>query len=134
MDHKCTVGKIIEEFHILAMLRRGLSMWYMRKLLLPQSLEGFVSDQATFVDAISFVVNRGVTLPLVKLVDFPDIPLKGSDVIVRESDKEGMEDFTKRSFLFFELVGVELVGRVQDSGVVEGESGDDLVEVLHFIF
>lgn len=86
------------------------------------------------MDAISFVVDRGVALPLVKLVDFPDIPLKGRCFIVRERGKEGMEDFAKGSFLFFELVGVELVGGVQDAGVVEGESGDHLVEVLHFIF
>lgn len=45
-----------------------------------------------------------------------------------------MVDVTKRSFLLFELVGVKLVGRVKDAGVVEGESSDDLIKMLHLYF
>ena len=83
------------------------------------------------MDAIGFVVDWSVALLLVKLVDFADVPLKGSCVIVRQGNEERVEDLTERSFLFFELVGVELVGRVEDARVVEGEGGDDLVEMLH---
>ena len=86
------------------------------------------------MDAVCFVVNRSVALLLVKLVDFADVPLKGSCVIVRQGNEEGVKDLTKGSFLFFKLVGVELVGRVEDDGVVEGEGGDNLIEMLHYIF
>ena len=101
MDHQCAVSEVVEQPHVLAMLGGYLGLRHVRELLLPQPLEGLAGDQPALEDSVSFVVDRGVALPLVELVDFADVPLKGSSVVVGEGSEEGVEDLAEGSLLFF---------------------------------
>jgi hypothetical protein len=93
-------------------------------MFIPKLLEPFSCNEFSVFDSSGGAVNRGVSLLLDFLVNFPNFPAESFGVEVWVIDDNEISEMLGDDFLFLLLIGVEFKGTVEDSSIIESGNKD----------
>lgn len=130
VNYQSPIGQKIKNPHIFFMLLTKLS-FNVIKFLIPYSIKSLLIYQLPIDNPNIFMIYRCISLSLIKLINFTNIPFKWFSIVVLELDHERMKYLTELSFLLLELIWVKLIRWVKNSRIIESKGCDHFITMLH---